>query len=123
MSDLEEREPQLDWEKKPVPFSFRIKQFRDGCRWLTLLATIFYLMVNLLRLSQLYAQHRTAFMIFDTPLPTSQIRALLDFDQAWKVTVCATVFLGIVTLPRWQGFLALAVVFMLEFVIGPVTAI
>lgn len=117
-----EQTEQVEWEK-PVPLSVRITQFKDYCQWLALLSAIVYLLVNLLRASELYAQHRTTFMIFETQLPTSQIRALLNFDQAWKVSISATVFLGLFALPRWQGFLALAVVFLCEIVIRPVLAI
>jgi hypothetical protein len=124
MSDPEGLEPEpAEWEKKPAPLSVQIQRLKDRCQHLALLSAIAYLVVNLLRASELYAQHRTTFMIFETQLPTSQIRALLDFDQAWKLSISATVILGIFALPRWQGFLALVVVALWEIVIRPTLAI
>jgi hypothetical protein len=124
MSDPDGPEPELaEWEKKSVPLSVQIQRLRDRCQHLALLSAIVYLLVNLLRASELYAQQRTTFMIFETQLPTSQIRALLDFDQAWKLSISATVILGVLALPRWQGFLALALVALWEIVIRPVLAI
>lgn len=111
-----------DWESKPIPWPQRIQRFKDGCRYPALLAAMAYLLVNLLRATEVYAQHKMPFLIFDAPLPTSQIRALLDFDQAWKVSIGSTILLSILALPRWQSFLALAVVFLWEFVISPVLA-
>ncbi|HMV84088.1 MAG TPA: hypothetical protein PLD20_02705 [Blastocatellia bacterium] len=121
MSHPQEPEPELtDWESKPVPWPLRIQRFKDGCRYPALLAAMAYLLVNLLRATEVYAQHKMPFLIFDAPLPTSQIRALLDFDQAWKVSIGSTILLSILALPRWQAFLSLAVVFLWEFVIEPV---
>ncbi len=121
MSYPQEPEPGLtDWEPKPIPWPLRIQRFKDGCRYPALLAAMAYLLVNLLRATEVYAQHKTPFLFFDAPLPTSPIRALLDFDQAWKVSIGSTILLSILALPRWQAFLALAVVFLWEFVIEPV---
>lgn len=124
MSEPDEPEPELtDWESKRVPFSQRVQRLRDRCQWLALLSLAAYLLINLLRASELYAQHRTTFMTFETQLPTSQIRALLDFDQAWKISISATVMLSIFALPRWQGFLALGAVVLWEIVIRPILSI
>lgn len=118
-----EQAPQFELEEKPVPLSHRINSFKDRCRWLTLISTVAYLTVKLLMVTYELAQRRATFMIFENQAPVSQIRSLLNYDQAWKVTLCTTVFLGLITLPRWQGFWALFVVVLGELVLGPILAI
>ena len=120
--EILEQAPQFELEEKPVPLSHRINSFKDRCRWLTLISMVAYMTVKLLMVTYELAQRRATFMIFENQAPVSQIRSLLNYDQAWKVTLGTTIFLGIITLPRWQSFLALFVVVFGELVLGPILA-
>jgi len=98
-----------DWPRQ-------ISRLKNYYRWITLASTISYAVVSLFWARRLFTQNSFAGLMARIEGRASTLMPLIDYGQAWKVTILTTLILGLITLPRWQGFLALATILFWEVI-------